>query len=363
MAQSRQCAHGASPALLISPLAIQSRACLPFSTLFLAMASRHGHAGYVMTQWNTSDFDEAGRALGHDIHTQTCLPRQLNWPRPVMEGFEMAAHQGLRRQSADRFVGKWLQLRLNAWKRGRIVAADVTPDLLRQIDVTHCPVLRVRLTHGTLQESDWSVDRLNNDGAYAASNLAVMSVKANRAKGTLSFDEVHARVKQGRDGGGLSCLEWQRMASLMLGPAYALRQHEAPRLPLCAPLPCRAVRLAYQQIQRLLTEGCARQAGKNQMLRAFYPACGHESARFKLEALVHQVHEGLKLIPSHDERWDVWLQGGVMDAFERWLDSLGEADLLRAAAISGYLSQARPETPERLRAWHLPTRGYSPQLC
>lgn len=99
------------------------------------------------------------------------------------------------------------------------MAADVKPDLPRQIDVTHCPVLRVRLTHGTLQESDWSVDRLYNDGAYAASNLAVMSVRANRAKGTLSFDEVHARAKQGRDGGGLSCLEWQGMASLMLGPA------------------------------------------------------------------------------------------------------------------------------------------------
>ncbi len=134
-------------------------------------------------------------------------------------------------------------------------------------------------------------------------------------------------------------------------------------LSVLGPLPCRAVRLAYQQIQRLLTEGCVRQAGKNQMLRAYYPACGHESARFKLEALVHQVHEGLKLIPSHDERWDVWLQAGVVAAFERWLDSLGEADLSRAAAISGYLSQARPETPERLRAWHLPTRGYSPQLC
>lgn len=241
-----------------------------------------------MTQWDTSDFDEAGRALGHDIHTQTCLPRQLNWPRPIMEGFEMAAHQGLRRQSADRFVGKWLQLRLNEWKRGRIVEAHVTPDLPRQIDVTHCPVPRVRLTHGTLQESDWSVDR--------RSNLAVMSVRANRAKGTLSFDEVHARAKQGRDGGGLSCLEWRGMASLILGPAYTLCQHEAPRLPLCAPLPCRAVRLAYQQIQRLLT-------------------------------------------------------------------SLVEADLLRAAAISGYLSQARPETPERFRAWHLPTRGYSPQHC
>lgn len=79
-------------------------------------------------------------------------------------------------------------------------------------------------------------------------------------------------------------------------PGFTLCQHEAPGLPLCAPLPCRAVRLAYQQIQRLLT-------------------------------------------------------------------SLVEADLLRAEAISGYLSQARPETPERLRAWHLPTRGDSPQLC
>lgn len=78
----------------------------------------------------------------------------------------------------DRFVRKWLQLRLGAFVRGRSVAADVTVELLRRMDVSHCPVTRERLTHATRLDTDASVDRLNNDGAYAASNLAMMSATA-----------------------------------------------------------------------------------------------------------------------------------------------------------------------------------------
>lgn len=323
----------------------------------VAAACRHPW-GYVMTLSDTSDINEAGRALGHDLCTQSFLPRQASWPSPVAEGFDAAVHAGLRRRQADRFTGKWLQLRCSAFKRGRIVSPDVTPALIEAIDTAHCPVLRTPLTHGTLQDSDWSVDRLNNDAAYAASNLAVMSVKANQAKGTLRFEDVHERAQQAQCVDGLSPMAWLRLAVLMLGPAYAQRPDGAPLLPLCAPLPCRVVRLAPQQIQRLLTENCARHAGKNQMIRAFAPACANDSARMRLDVLGHAVHDGLKHTSPHDERWDVWLQPSVMAAFEGWMASLDAMSLRRAAEIAGRLSEARCETPERLRAWHLPTRGY-----
>ena len=155
-----------------------------------------------MTPWTPDilvDIDEAGRALGHDLHRLSQIPRQASWPDAVRAGFDAAAHQSAAahrgRTHADRFTAKWLQLRLNAWRRQRAVAPDVTPELLRELDVTHCPITRERLTHGSLQDTDASVDRLNNDAAYAASNLAVMSVRANRAKGALSFAQVLARAE------------------------------------------------------------------------------------------------------------------------------------------------------------------------
>lgn len=308
---------------------------------------------------NGFDPIEAGRALGHDFHAHSLLPRQPDWPAPVCEGFDGARHAGHRRQAADRFVAKWLQLRLGAWRRGRLVADDVTPGLLRELDVERCPVTRIRLTHGTLQDTDWSVDRLNNNAAYAASNLAVMSVRANRAKGALSFAEIHARAQSAEGSGGILPLEWMRLAALMLGPAYALNPHDAPLLPLCAPLPCHSVRLAMQQIQRLLTEQSLRSAERNRLIRAFLPACSTDVASLRLKLLADAVHHGLKRMSGLGECWDVWLEPPVMHALMRWREALDHSSWAHAAAISGRLSAARRETPDRLQRWHLPTHGYA----
>lgn len=313
----------------------------------------------MINPWIDVDIEEAGRVLGHDLYTFSLLTRQRQWPDAIRQGFDAAAHLGLRRQRSDRFVNKWLQLRLSAWRRGRLVADDVTPDLLREIDVERCPVTRMPLTHGALAASDWSVDRLNNDGAYAASNLAVMSVQANAAKGALSFEQVHARTLHGDASSDLTRAQWLRLAALMLGPAFATHPHAAPVLPLCAPLPSRAVRLALQQIQRLFTEQCARLADKARLVRELAHACETDSSRLKLAHLGNAVHHGLKGIHAAHERWDVWLQPAVLHALVQWRESLDASAWARAAAISGRLSQARRETPERLRAWHLPTRGFT----
>src|SRR6188474_138771 len=55
---------------------------------------------------------------------------------------------GRRTLRADRFVRKWLQLRLHAWQRGRAFdEGGVNPTFLRQIDVPVCPITREVLTH------------------------------------------------------------------------------------------------------------------------------------------------------------------------------------------------------------------------
>nr|WP_145546104.1 hypothetical protein [Variovorax boronicumulans] len=311
-----------------------------------------------MTHTTEHDLAEAGRRLGHDIHTRTRWERQSGWPQPVREGMDAAAHARLARGTPDRFVRKWLQLRLNAWRRGRIVDDEVTPALLRALDITHCPVTRAELTHGEQLDTDWSIDRLNNDAAYAASNLAVMSARANRAKGARSFDEVLVLAGLPHATAGLAPHEWLRLATLMLGPAYATRHGAAPALPLCAPLPCRSTRLALQQIQRLLTLQSERPDGKNRLVRDFRPACRTERAMLRLRTLADAVHEGLKRLPAEAECWDVWLQPGLMPALQAWRDTLDAPGWACAARIAGQLAGARRETAQRLQAWRLPSRGY-----
>lgn len=315
-----------------------------------------------MTALTDHDLAEAGRRLGHDIHITTRWPRQAGWPDAVREGFDAAAHARLPRATPDRFTRKWLQLRMGAWRRGRVVDDEVTPELLRALDVAHCPVTRTALTHGEHLDTDWSIDRLNNDAAYAASNLAVMSVQANRAKGARSFDEVLLLAGLPHATAGLAPHEWLRLATLMLGPAFATRHLAAPALPLCAPLPCRSTRLALQQIQRLLTLQARRPDGKNRLVRDFRPACRTERAVLRLRSLADAVHEGLKRLPNGAECWDVWLQPGLMPALQAWRDTLDGPGWACAAAIAGQLAGARRETTQRLQAWRLPSRGYHPAL-
>jgi len=47
------------------------------------------------------------------------------------------AHFCVPQHSPNRYVSKWLQLRLNAYKRRRMLREEVTPDYLKRID---CPV-------------------------------------------------------------------------------------------------------------------------------------------------------------------------------------------------------------------------------
>lgn len=307
-----------------------------------------------------TQFIEAGRSLGHDFYRLSHLPRQTDWPRPVQEGFDAASAGQMRRVNADRFCRKWLQLRLQAWQRRRAVADDVTVALLRHLDVTHCPVTREPLTHGERSDTDWSVDRLNNDGAYAASNLAILSVHANRAKGSLHFDEVLQLARRDVATHGLEPVQWQRLAALMVGPAFATRQAQAPVLPLCAPLPACSVRLALQQIQRLFTLQARRPAGKNALVRDFRRACPTLQAAQHLRTLADLVHDGLKALPDGLACWDVWLEPRVMDALVRWRAALDDRGWATAAAISGRLAGGQRVTPGSLERWCLPTRGYVP---
>jgi hypothetical protein len=166
---------------------------------------------------------DTGFELGWDYaHYGTVPPADhLHPASPVRQGWEAGrAGFGRRTLHPNRFTRKWLQLRLNAWRRGRVFDCEqVNPAFLRQIDVAVCPVTRELLTHGTGELSDASVDRVFNDAAYAAGNLAVMSTRANHAKSGYGADDAMAFVRQIERGqlgqiDGLSAEHWARVAVL-----------------------------------------------------------------------------------------------------------------------------------------------------
>lgn len=314
-----------------------------------------------MTLIETLDPVEAGRCLGHDLHRLSRISLQPTWPQAVREGFEAASASARGRPRLDdRFVRKWLHLRLSALTRGRSVAPDVTPELLRRLDISHCPVSREPLTHATRLSTDASVDRLNNDGAYAASNLAMLSARVNRAKGTRSFEEVWALSKRHEATHSLAPIEWLRLAVLMLGPAHAERPLDVPALPLCAPLPPTSVRTALQQVQRLLTLNCSVAASRNRLLRGLVPACGSAASEARLKLLADAVHMGLKRLTSVEECWDVWLQQGPMEALAAWREGFEPSAWARVSWTAGQLAGGHPVNKRELQPWRLATKGYLP---
>lgn len=311
---------------------------------------------------NDDDIDlvEAGRRLGHDLHDLSRLPLQAGWPAAVTEGFQMARARPLggRRPDPDRFTRKWLQLRLGALARGRVVAADVTPAAIRALDTPCCPVTRERLSAGTGGPADWSIDRLNNDGGYALANLAVVSTRANRAKAALAFDEVLARAQAGQASAGLAPAAWMRLAALMLGPCFALRPLQAPDLPLCVDLPPTSLRTATQQVQRLLTLGAGVARERNRLLRGLAAPDDDAAAARRLALLAERVHHGLKRLPPDTPVWDVWLDPELMACLYAWKAGLAGPAWAAVARQAGLLAGGRAVPARALAPWQLPQRGY-----
>ncbi|PTT93273.1 hypothetical protein DBR42_00275, partial [Pelomonas sp. HMWF004] len=127
-----------------------------------------------------SAHERTGIALGRDyaLHGITPPIAHLYPQSPLQRGW-LAARGRPVRQPASSQVELWLALRTHAWARGRSFEdIQLTPHHLAQLDATHCPITRELLDAETR-----SIDRVRDDAGYAAGNLALMSRRANQAKG------------------------------------------------------------------------------------------------------------------------------------------------------------------------------------
>ncbi len=298
---------------------------------------------------------EVGRALGADYAEFGVRP-PADAPASVWEGLDAAAKPRAR-VAPDRFQRKWLQVRLSALRRHRAVADNLTVDHLRRIDQSTCAVTSVQLTHGELLDTDWSVDRLNNDGAYAAGNLAVLSRRANEAKGALGYEEVRRRSRAEEPSGGLTAREWYRLACVMYGACHT-RQADAPRewLALATFIPSESTWSEEAMIQQTLLKASATSKSRNEVCRRLLglnvPAAAHQ----RLVRAVERLHFIAKGLPN---RYDALLDEDIQAAIQSWFHALGSERQKKAVSMLRQMHGGEVLGAEKLDQWSLKTRGYA----
>lgn len=160
--------------------------------------------------------------------------------REMQRGYEVGLT--LPSKSADVYRRKLLTLRRNAYDRSIPVSSALTSEFLKSISVTVCPISGAHLTQGTMTDTDWSVDRLDNEAGYVPGNVCIMSTRVNRLKNKaqhldLAHVSIEAVMREGPGAlshtlsGGLTVVETLRLAALTVGPYCMKRDLVARYLP------------------------------------------------------------------------------------------------------------------------------------
>jgi hypothetical protein len=316
-----------------------------------------------------SAHERTGVALGRDyaLHGITPPIAHLYPQSPLQRGWLSARGRPVRTAATPQ-VEQWLALRTHAWARGRSFEdIQLTPHHLAQLDATHCPISRE-----LLDDDNRSIDRVRDDAGYAAGNLAVMSRRANRAKGSRgrqALVDMAASCAQGPITriGGLVEAEWQRLA-VLASFVTPLAHEEAAQIPLHV-LPPNRLRLfnPIQALQALVTRQLATPGWSARLARleALLPTdqLRTDFNRFLL-ALAPRVLAAQELQQPHDIRWaleDAWAQPLVLKRWVRFALQLtaeqAESLVERAAARKlGPVHIQRHD--DATDGWALATAGY-----
>ena len=164
------------------------------------------------------DSDKTSWELGWDFaHFEWPIPEDAD--KSFCDGYKAFQHGGKRpaRKNQSIYDKKWLQLRMNAWRREKYFDPSITPEYLHSIMPFDkcCPVTQEPFTFATKTDTDWSIDRAANDESYVRNNLIVISVRANKAKSNLGFERICEFADGSLKNDQLSQREWQRLAELV----------------------------------------------------------------------------------------------------------------------------------------------------
>ena len=282
---------------------------------------------------------------------------------------------GARALPASRSAQMWLQLRLYAWLRGRSVeGVQVTPRYLEQLEVAYCPVTRAALHETSVFTGEAFITRVRDDAGYAAGNLAMLSAKANHAKGNQGYAEALQLARRLDSGmqtsiSGLNAAQWKRLAVLcsFVEPMPHARACELPLLVL----PPNRLRLfnPAQALQafisrQLLAPGWSLRVSR---VEALVPgkAARHTFQTF-FHALLPRVLEAGRNIAEHELRWaieDAWRHPLVLQrwsALARQLSAQQGAALVSRAHARRLGQGALQELDDgaATEGWGLESQGY-----
>jgi hypothetical protein len=302
------------------------------------------------------NINEIGFNIGWD-HAQygVTLPENAN-TGIILDGYNagLLKLNNTRPKPSNRYIKKWLQLRRNAFKRRRLFDEEVTPDYIKDIDVKYCPVCRFELTHGTSSDTDWSIDRLDNNGGYVRGNLVVMSSRANMAKNDLTIDNMetintdsykHSVLIDERNSRRLTEEESIRLYTLTLIPTPG-----KILLPAAVSIPKYVPSNPIYALQSYLTRLCVvgslipsvkkkiktidpSPTGLNSVIRLIMSQVKPKFAAKLKESvdkkLLGDITFDSRLVFTIAE--DVWLNNDLLyDAFKKWLVKTPENIFLRA---------------------------------
>lgn len=317
-----------------------------------------------------SAHERNGLALGRDyaLHGVTPPIAHLYPQSPLQRGW-LAARGRPVRTPASAQVEQWLALRTHAWERGRSFEdIQLTPHHLAQLDTSHCPI-----TRELLADDNRSVNRVRDDAGYAAGNLAVMSRRANEAKGDRGHQALADMAASCAAGpitriGGLAEMEWQRLA-VLASFVTSLPHEQAALIPLHV-LPPNRLRLfnPIQALQALVTRQLATPGWSARLsrLEALLPtdALRADFNRFLL-ALAPRVLAANELTETHQIRWaleDAWAQPLVQKRWARFALQLTPEQaegLVERAAARKLCPVHIQRHDDATDGWALTTNGYA----
>lgn len=295
--------------------------------------------------------------------------------KPIVDGYrDGVAKYGKRHpqypNGAQRFVIKWLHLRMNAYRRGRTFSEDLTWEYLQSIDDTHCPITRKPFTYGENLDTDWTIDRINNHGGYSKGNVVGLSRVANYSKGTQKVRScINAAMLAAKSEDGLyrrlSETEWMRVASL-ISPNESVTNPEVGLLPLaCVPKKIVITTIPLQQLQ--LYSGCCFKgvgAFPSYWTDAF-KVIGRHNLYKKACTFAAYAHGAtkLQLKNTHSMRWaieDAWLNKSVIQSWLSLAEAMNEAEAASVVRRFEKLANLTAIAGEALSvdSWHIDSYGF-----
>lgn len=161
----------------------------------------------------------------------------------IRYGYEAAKMQNVTKKHPDRYEKKLLMIRDRALMKGFEVLITVK-DLQFRLAETKglCPITKQPLTYAENHETDWSVDRVDNDCGYTPENIVILSTLANQAKTDMDLSGIIKKaLGKNQPDDLLTASEWHRMACFYY-------QRMKMQKPLCITLLLSECQPLYDQI-------------------------------------------------------------------------------------------------------------------